>query len=253
MGAAAVGAPSLGAVGEDEGNHATEEGASTSTSTTTTTTTATAATASSNTIIISITTTASNAAQGKHAAVHARGAYGAAAAHLAEMRSTPLPARKVECICAAVRAVSTRDASADQLLPSLIYALLLSPVRAPSSLTPTPTLTLTPTLTPTPTPTLSRCARRMPSAHSCSSSSTRTRTCTARRATPSPPSRPPSRGARCSSPSRSTERTDRRRACCNPAKQMCITFGSLYVMVLPFESTNQMMMIFPIRLSRGES
>jgi len=27
--------------------------------------------------------------------------------------------------------VSTRDASADQLLPSLIYALLLSPVRAP--------------------------------------------------------------------------------------------------------------------------
>ena len=47
------------------------------------------------------------------------------------MQSTPLPARKVECICAAVRAVSTRDASADQLLPSLIYALLLSPVRAP--------------------------------------------------------------------------------------------------------------------------
>ena len=27
--------------------------------------------------------------------------------------------------------MSTRDASADQLLPSLIYALLLSPVRAP--------------------------------------------------------------------------------------------------------------------------
>jgi len=94
----------------------------------------------------------------QHAAVHARGAcgaYGAAAAHLAGMQSTPLPARKVESICAAVRAVSTRgasatptptrtrtrtptpnqvstrDASADQLLPSLIYALLLSPVRAP--------------------------------------------------------------------------------------------------------------------------
>ena len=107
----------------------------------TTTTTVAPASATSISIRISISTASATATMGdgnhggnQHAAVHARGAcgaYGAAAAHLAEMQSTPLPARKVECICAAVRAVSTRDASADQLLPSLIYALLLSPVRAP--------------------------------------------------------------------------------------------------------------------------
>ena len=141
----------------------------TAANTTTTTTTVAAASATSITITISIGTASATATMGdgshdgnQHAAVHgsgACGAYGAAAAHLAEMQSTPLPARKVECICAAVRAVSTRDASttpaptatptptptpaptlnqvstrdasADQLLPSLIYALLLSPVRAP--------------------------------------------------------------------------------------------------------------------------
>ena len=47
------------------------------------------------------------------------------------MQASPLPALKVERICAAVRAVSTRESSADLLLPSLIYALMLSAVRAP--------------------------------------------------------------------------------------------------------------------------
>ena len=57
----------------------------------------------------------------------------------------------------------------------------------------------------------------MQSAPSCSSSSTRTQTCTARRATRSPPSRPRSRAVRCSTRTRhqSTGRTDHRRACCN--------------------------------------
>ena len=145
-----MGAPSLGAAGggagegAGEGEYALGEGNPTNTTaatTTTTTTTVAAASATSITITISIGTASAAATMGdgnhdgnQHAAVHgsgACGAYGAAAAHLAEMQSTPLPARKVECICAAVRAVSTRDASADQLLPSLIYALLLSPVRAP--------------------------------------------------------------------------------------------------------------------------
>jgi len=59
--------------------------------------------------------------------------YVGALARLAELQATPLPSSKVSAVCAAVAALSTADASADVLLPSLMHALLLSRLAAPNA------------------------------------------------------------------------------------------------------------------------